>query len=447
MTRCAPLALILLLAAALAGCASHSDRTRDIRSALDAGQPQKALGYINEQLEVDSEKQLPEKTGGDNSLLLLDRAMILQQLERYELASRDLQVADKQIEILDLSRNAAHDVGKYLFSDDSGPYRAPAYEKLLVNTMNVLNYLVRGDLNGARIESRRLAVMQRYLTEHQSEAQSLSGPGSYLAGFTFEKSGQTEQALRYYDEALSQSAYPSLSEPIQRLLARSGYRTARLKQSAERAGASAKPPESDEDAEILVVISFGRVPPKLAKRVPIGLALTYASDVLSPGDVQRANYLAAQGLVTWVNYPELGRARGSYDRPGFALDGRWMSTDAALAIDQQARQAWDGARGTVIAGAITRMLTRVVAGQAVRKTANEGVLGALLSLGVQASLTAADTPDTRSWSTLPARMAIGRMRVAPGTHYVSVQARGVQRRRRVDLKPGDWAVVAHTVLF
>ncbi|HYO95337.1 MAG TPA: hypothetical protein VER33_12535, partial [Polyangiaceae bacterium] len=101
MTRCAPLALILLLAAALAGCASHSDRTRDIRSALDAGQPQKALGYINEQLEVDSEKQLPEKTGGDNSLLLLDRAMILQQLERYELASRDLQVADKQIEILD----------------------------------------------------------------------------------------------------------------------------------------------------------------------------------------------------------------------------------------------------------------------------------------------------------------------------------------------------------
>lgn len=417
-----------------------------MRSALDANRPREALERLNEELEVDSEKELPEKTSGDTALLLLDRAMILQQLEQYQLSSRDLQIADKQVEVLDLSRNAAHDVGKYLFSDDVGPYKAPAYEKLLVNTMNMLNYLVRGDLNGARIEARRLAVMQKYLSEHQSEAASLSGPGSYLAGFTFEKSGRADVALRYYDEALAYGTYTSLSEPVNRLLARAGTASPRLRAIAAKSSSPAADP-GEGDAELLIVINYGRVPPKIAKRVPIGLALTYASGALSPTDVNRANYLAGQGLVTWINFPELGRARGTYETPGFALNGKRSELEAAVAVDREAIQAWEEARGTVVAGAITRLLTRVVAGEAVRRTTNDGVLGALLSLGVQATLTATDTPDTRSWSTLPARMAIARVRLKPGTHTIDLTARGVRKRQRVSVTKGGWAVASHTVLF
>jgi len=436
-------ALAVAFAFAFSGCASHSDRLKDMRSALDANRPREAVERLNEELEVDSAKSLPKEMSGDTALLLLDRAMILQQLEQYELSSRDLQVADKQVEVLDFSRNAAHDIGKYMFSDDVGPYKAPAYEKLLVNTMNMVNYLVRGDLNGARIEARRLAVMQKYLSDHGSEGAALSGPGSYLAGFTFEKSGRVDEALRFYDEALAYGKYPSLSEPVSRLLARSGYRSPRLKEIAGDAASSA----DDERGEILVVVSYGRVPPKIAKRIPIGLALTYASGALSPTDVDRANYLAAQGLVSWVNFPELGKPRGTYETPGFALNGKWAALETAVAVDLEAKQAWEDVRGTVVAGAITRLLTRVVAGEAVRRSTDDGVVGALLSLGVQATLTATDTPDTRSWSTLPARVAFGRVRVNPGTHYVDLSARGVRKRQRVTITPGGWALAAHTVLF
>src|SRR4051812_39383590 len=110
----------LVALAALSGCASHSDKTKEIRSALDAGDPRKALTLLNDQLDTKSEKELPEKTSGDNSLFLLDRAMVLQQLQIYKWSSRDLEVSDKEIDMLDFSRNTAHDIGEYLFSDDTG---------------------------------------------------------------------------------------------------------------------------------------------------------------------------------------------------------------------------------------------------------------------------------------------------------------------------------------
>ena len=424
---------VALLALAQTGCAGHADKTLGARTALD----------------VKSEKDLPEKVGGDNSLLLLDRAMVLQELDHYPFSSRDLEVADKQIEVLDLSANAAADIGRYLFSDDVGPYKAPAYEKLMINTMNMMNYLARADLNGARVEARRLAVMQKFTRDKGDPAQSLLGPGSYLAGFVFEKSGKPEDALRYYDEALAYGQYQSLVEPVRRLSQQAGYSSPRLKELLSKAPAadpSKSDAPSDEDAELLVIVNFGRVPAKIAKRVPIGLALTYASAYMSPASAAQANQLAMQGLVTWVNYPELGEPRSSYGRPTFMLDGQWARLEGMLAVDQEAKRAWDQARGAIVASAITRMITRVVAGQATKAAAGGDTLGTLLSLGLQATLTATDTPDTRNWSTLPARIAFGRVRIKPGTHAVALSAPGGKKRQTVEVPAGGWAVVCLTAL-
>ena len=436
------------------GCAGHAARTEGARTALDEGAPNQALALLDEELDVKSPAELPEKVGGDNALLLLDRAMILQQLasseretstKTYSWASRDLEIADKQVEVLDLSRGAMDDIGKYLFSDSTGPYKAPTYEKLMINTMNMINYLARGDLNGAKVEARRLAVMQKFIDAHEGRGASLSGPGSYLAGFAFEKSGDASEALRYYDEALQYGHYPSLADAVSRLSKDGGYRSPRLTEIAREATGD-KGSAPDDSADLLVVFGFGRVPAKIARRVPIGLALTLVSGALSPNDEAKANYLAAQGLVTWVNFPELGHAHGQYGTPGFALDGSWQELEGALSVDEEAKRAWDDAKGTVVASAITRLIARVATGEVVRQTTGGGVVGALLSLGTQATLTAVDTPDTRSWSTLPARIAIGRVRVPAGKHYIDLEARGIRRRRSVTLAPGGWALLNLTVL-
>ena len=345
--------------------------------------------------------------------------------------------------MLDFDRGTLDDIGKYLFSDDTGPYKAPFYEKLLINTMNMLNYLELGDLNGARIEARRLAVMQRFISDHEGVGASLTGPGSYLAGFIFEKSGQPQEALRYYDEALQYGEFDNLEAPIVRLAEKSSYRTPRITKVLDAAGKNAEADPSQ--AEVLVVVNYGRVPEKLAKRVPIGLALTYASGIISPDNAARANELAAQGLVTWVNYPALADNRPVV-APRLFIDGKPAPLELALEVDSEAQKAWESARGTLVASAITRLIARLVAGETTKKVAGGGLLGAVLSLGTQATLTATDIPDTRSWGTLPARIAIGRIPLPPGPHQVEISASAISRKLPVDLKPGGWAVVSLTAL-
>lgn len=484
--------LVVLVALLTTACGGHASKTLEARTALDANQPRRALSLLNDAMDVKSAKELPGKVGGDNVLFILDRSMVLQELGDYKLSSRDLQVSDKQIQILDFSRNALDDLGKYVFSDESGPYKAPAYEKLMINTMNMVNYLAQGDLEGSRVEARRLAVMQQYIESKKDPSEGLNGPGSYLAGFTFEKSGKATEALRYYDEALQYGDYKSLYGPIRRLAKQSSYRSPRIRRIlGEYPGAKAPDPPAadppaagsdpappgkatrDDDsesatppgkkteapspkaeapspppantAELLVIVSYGRVPAKYAKRIPIGLALTYASGAISPYNEARANRLALQGLVTWVNYPALGRAHGEYGLPEFALDGSWEQLEGICAVDREVERAWKKMRGAVIASAITRAVARIVAGEVTRR-AVKGWEGLLLSLGTQAALTAADTPDTRSWATLPARIAFGRVELPPGTHSVFLRARGMRQEQRITLNPGGWAVVALTVL-
>jgi hypothetical protein len=204
--------------------------------------------------------------------------------------------------------------------------------------------------------------------------------------------------------------------------------------------------DAEDDAEVLVLVGSGRVPPKIARRIPIGLALTYASGALSPADQAQADRLALQGLVSWVNFPELGRPTGQYVTPSLLVDQQREPLEGALDVTAEARRAWDKARGAVVAGAITRLIARIAAGEALRRsTKNEGV-GLLLSLGAQATLTAVDTPDTRSWETLPAHFSLARVRLSPGKHELRIQAGRATAIRPVTLAPKGWAAVNLTSL-
>lgn len=447
------LALLTACALFLGACAGHASTTKTARDALDHGNPGLALIALNEQLEVETGADLPNEIEADDYLYLLDRSSVQQALDAHDMSSRDLEIADKGIEILDFSTSTLDDIGKFVFSDDTGVYRAPAYEKLMINTMNMMNYLARHDLNGARIEARRLAVMQKFIADHGSHGKSMLGPGSYLAGFTFEKSRKTDEAIRYYDEALQTASYNSLADPICRLGQLTSHRSDALnKVLTSCSAATTKDPENatpaveDESGELLVIVNYGRVPAKEAKRIPVGLALTMAAKHISPTSRRKANELAAQGLVTWVNFPTMGKTQKNLGVVNVAVDGKALPVEGILEIDQAAWAEWKQVQGPIIASAITRMITRVVAGQVAKAASGGGLLGNILSLGTQVTMTVADTPDTRSWSMLPAKIAFARVRLPPGKHSVKIAARGANKVQEVELQPKGWNVVTLTVL-
>lgn len=429
------------------GCAGHEDRTRTALDALDRGAPRVAVAALNQELGVARQEDLPALKG-DNALLLLDRATVQQSLDRFDLSARDFGMADKSVDLLDMSRGAADDLGKYLFSDSAGPYKAPAYEKLLINTINMMNYLALGDLPGAKVEARRLAVMQKYERDNQEES-GLIGLGSYLAGFAFEKSGDAAGALGYYDDALKYAQYRSLRDPL-RVLTQGQPRSRGI--DALVGGTALPPVEQTGEAELMVLVGFGRVPQKVPVRVPIGLALTMVSGALAPGDVARANALAAKGLVTWVNYPVLRPGKGGYSTPTFFIDGRGHSMEEAIDVEAEVVDAWHKKESTIVLAAITRMIARLVAGEVVEGVTSAaggrdaGPLGLLAGLATTATLSAFDTPDTRCWATLPARIAVARLRVPAGRHQVQLGARGESKVAEVTLRPGGWAVVPLMVL-
>jgi hypothetical protein len=345
--------------------------------------------------------------------------------------------------MLDLAHDARDSIAEYVFSGSSGKYQAPPYEKLLVNTLDMLNYLELRDLNGARVEARRLAVMQRYIADDLHEADSsVLGLGAFLAGLTFEESDSPDEALRWYDTSLEFPGFAALEDPVRRLLQSGTYRSPRL-EAIERGGSPPPAPEASGEGEIVFVVGYGRVPYKVPERIPIGLALTYASGALAPYDVERANRLAAQGLVTWVNFPTLGPEQGGYAVPSCWLDARGVPLEEAVNVTEQVRAEWRKIEGKIIVSAITRLLARYAAGSVASAAGGKNELvRALLSLGTQATLAALDTPDTRSWETLPARVAVARVRVPAGSHEVRIDARGVTRTKSVLVAAGGWAVVS-----
>ena len=429
----------------LLGCAGHESRVASALNALDRRAPEEAIAALNVELSVTSKDEMPALVG-DNALLLLDRGTILQSLDDWKASARDLGEADKAIDILDLSRGASADIGKYLFSDSAGSYKGPAYEKLMINTVNIVNYLALADTTGAKVEARRLAVMQKYVKDHDDET-GLVGLGSYLAGFAFEKGGDRDEALSYYDDALHHAQYASLRDPL-RALTQGKKRSPGIDALLGDAGPLA-PVEETGEAELVIVIGFGRVPQKIPKRIPIGLALTLVANDISPDDRAQANELAAKGAVTWVNFPTLGPSKGSYAIPTFSLDGKPQKLEEALDVEAQVRAAWEKKEPTIILSAITRMVTRMAAGaitEASTKAAggkDSGVaaLGMLLGLASTVTLTVLDTPDTRGWSTLPARLAVARLRVPAGEHEITLGARGEEKRVKLTLEKGGWALV------
>lgn len=139
------------------------------------------------------------------------------------------------------------------------------------------------------------------------------------------------------------------------------------------------------------IVTLGRVPYKVPKRIPIGAAIGIAGTFVT-GNTAILERSAFKLLV----YPELE-----------------PSGTRATQAGMQAGPA----------------------------------IGLLAALAAEGSLVALDKPDTRSWTFLPQRVALSRIPVEPGDHEVEVSIVGLGETRSIPVRvPEDgFAVVLVSV--
>jgi hypothetical protein len=430
------------------GCATYSDHVSKTHQAAKRGDYAAGIGQLNGLLGVEDYEHVPDKWTAERPLVALERAVLLQSIGQYKYSARDLSAAETELDFLDLSADTLGKIGEYIYSDSAEKYKAPPTERLAINAFNMLNYLAMGDLEGASVEARRFTVTRDYL---QSLDRTSHGAfGSYLAGFVFEKLNEPDRALRYYEEALEAGDLQACREPILRLSKLSDYRGPKLTEYLGRLGPAAwaevsSQATSEADGEVLIVLGLGRVSYKVPKRIPVGAAMGYAG-VSVTADPELLSHLVLKVLV----YPEMVARDNSITNAGATLDGRSVPVELLTNLDAEVFREYETIKPRIMTAAVTRMLARAAAAEGVRllprnkSDKSMGMLGALLT---EAALIGLDRPDTRSWTFLPAKACICRVRVPPGPHEIRVNLSGkTQEMRviRVDVPPRGFSVIALT---
>jgi hypothetical protein len=438
-----------MLVCAASGCATYAERTAAGRSSVAGGSYDDAIDAFNAALGVSERDQRPSRSGSETALILLERGMVSQAQSDFRASSRDLEDADLRLDVLDIATDGAGEIGRYVYSDSAANYRSSPVEKLALNTINMLNYLALGDLNGARVEAKRFTVMREYLGETRP-GDRYGGAGAYLAGFVFERLGEANEALRYYDEALAQGDLPGLAPAVARLATVSSYRGTHLSAFLSRHPAPARAKAAHEaPAEILTVVSLGRAPFKRPERIPIGAAVGIAGTQIT-GDTDVLGYSVFKVLT----YPELQAANSSFSGAAVSIDARAASLESVSDFAAEIRTEYERAKPKIIGAALSRMIVRAAAAEGAREAGKQAgdagaVVGWIAALATELTLVALDKPDTRSWTLLPGNVYIARTVVEPGTHRVEVNLTGYESETRtfeVYVERGGFAAVVVTPL-
>jgi hypothetical protein len=426
----------------LTGCATYSERLLEARQDTNAGSYDAAISNLNDFLGVGSDDEVPTSWKSDRPLAALERGVLLQATDRYADSARTFSAAEGELELLDLSPDAIGEIGSYIYSDSARKYKAPPTEKLSLNAFNMLNYLALGDLGGAGVEARRFTTTRDYL---QSIGIDKTGRlGSYLAGFTFEYSGEGDRALRYYDEALAGGRLASLEAPVRRLAAANPYRGPRVKALLQEVGG---PIDAARPSEVLVVVSLGRVPYKVPERMPIGAAVGIAGTFITGNTA-----ILERSIFKVVVYPDLTSSDTLASGAEVSIDGRTVPVELLDRLGKDIRQEYEKIKPRIIGAALTRMIARAAAAEGARvagqQAGNAGALvGLLAALATEGTLVALDKPDTRSWTFLPNQIFVARHPVQPGQREVRVTVRGLGETRtlRLDVPEGGFGVAVVTV--
>ncbi len=456
--RPASLTGLLLAGLLLGGCASrwqdlfvsYSDQMVPLRNQLLLGHAAEALPEVR------------ESTPGDDTYVLdqLERGRIAWLAGQDAISKQGFAAADSRLAWEDnqaryrLSQGLAQ-AGSLLTNDQTMAYRAPDYERTMLHHYLALNYLQRGDAEGALVEVRRAnQVQERALkaradevrkakekseeSEADGEMRQLMSRGApeldrligqvkngfqnaytfYFSGVLYEAVGDLNDAWVDYQRGYQIAPdNQSLQDALLRL-ARLRGSADELKETEKKVGRKAPPPAKDQ-GQLVVLFEDGLIPARREIFLPLPIST-------SSGDFRTFTvavpYYDNRASDTGPLMVSVGKQAGR--------TSSLVRLESLAAKDLQER----------LPGMLTRQALRLVAKEQLRRSAAKegGDVGNIL-VGIFNTLS--ERADTRSWLTLPAEASSWQGMVPAGEVQLQLGAGSAMRTLPLTVHAGRTTLV------
>lgn len=447
-----PISLLPFLAVLvlLTGCGPSVNRYLLIEQSLFAGDPQQAAAIVEQ----------TEKEYGAKGRLLheMDRGMVLQLAGRYQQSSAALEQADEEVERL-YTRTIRSETAAFLTSDNALPYEGDAYEHVMINVINALNYAAQGQLQEALVEARRIDHRLNVLGDRVKDADQYRNDGfaRYLSGILYEAVGDLNNAFIAYRNAYEaygsmqgwskMSAPPSLRSDLLRTSEALNFTTELTKYRQAFPDVEWQSSSSQEQLAQVVMISYnGRAPRKEDLFLDLPISLDALQLVLinrgvfqSPYQRNRAVDSVLYGLngqVVRVALPRLVPQKTQVAFENMTLtdsSGHSVSVRSELAhnVTALAQKSLSERLPAITMKALARAATKYAMAEGITRGAQQAAgrddapwVGLLVALLTHALAVASEEADKRSWQTLPDEIHVARTWVPAGRYQISIRPSG-----------------------
>ena len=324
-------------------------------------------------------------------------------------------------------------------------YEGHDYEKVMLLTYMALNQLAMGRYEQARVLIKQTHELEatieqaraRAVAEVEAEARKRGAVTSFkeLDGYPVQTIDNPEvNALKNgYQSALSHYLagfiYESLGEPS---LAAPGYRLANelqpnrpaLEEALRGLDTRVRAP-ADGMVDVLFIVSSGTAPALRSQQFRL------------PVPVNETSVLIPYSLLV----PSM-----SDDAPQALTIGgaQRMALTPLTSVDLMARRSLkDDMPGIVLRAVVRATTSAMLQYQAQRHSDKEAAAAAGIAAFAASALL--QTADDRTWRSLPAEVAVARVRLPPGVHDVTLDSAMGEQRARISVS-GRYAVIDFRVL-
>jgi hypothetical protein len=378
--------------------------------------------------------------GSSELLYLYEKGLVLHFHNDFDSSNAVLEQAEQLLEDL-YTKSVTRAIAGLTLTDIITKYRGEPFEAVLVNYYKILNYLNKGDLDGALVECRRVNRKLQMLSDAGETDFSNDPFLQYLTGMVYKIGGEPDAAgvsfrvaVASYDELLAAGGV-SPPEPLYCDAAEIARMFSEHETADSLAARAECPPTPQGTGVVNLFLECGFVAHKEERELvlPIfkgddtneidefAVVLAAREGVAYDSDVE-LDYLLKVAVPILVPTPvpwEYAVVRVA------APSGEFQPAPAVVVDDMNwyAAAAFEADYSRIIVRAIVRGLTKYLA----KKGADEKDEGLGWLVNVLGVVT--ETADTRSWSTLPEKIMMARLALPAGTYDFRVDLMEAGGRR------------------